>query len=40
MTKRLILFGQIATAIAAYFLFDLGQILTLENFKAQQAELV
>lgn len=40
MTKRLILFGLIAAAIAAYFLFDLGQILTLDNFKAQQAELV
>jgi uncharacterized membrane protein YdjX (TVP38/TMEM64 family) len=40
MTKRLILFGLIAAAIAAYFLFDLGQILTLDNFKARQAELV
>jgi uncharacterized membrane protein YdjX (TVP38/TMEM64 family) len=40
MTKRLILFGLIAAAIAAYFLFDLGRILTLDNFKAQQAELV
>jgi uncharacterized membrane protein YdjX (TVP38/TMEM64 family) len=27
-------------AIAAYFLFDLGQYLSLENFKAQQAEIV
>lgn len=27
-------------AIAAYFLFDLGQYLSLENFKARQAEIV
>jgi uncharacterized membrane protein YdjX (TVP38/TMEM64 family) len=27
-------------AIAAYFLFDLGQYLSLENFKAQQVEIV
>jgi uncharacterized membrane protein YdjX (TVP38/TMEM64 family) len=32
----LILFG----AIAAYFFFDLGQYLSLENFKARQAEIL
>jgi uncharacterized membrane protein YdjX (TVP38/TMEM64 family) len=32
----LVLFG----AIAAYFIFDLGQYLSLENFKASQAEIV
>jgi uncharacterized membrane protein YdjX (TVP38/TMEM64 family) len=32
----LVLFG----AIAAYFIFDLGQYLSLESFKAQQAEIV
>jgi uncharacterized membrane protein YdjX (TVP38/TMEM64 family) len=32
----LVLFG----AIAAYFIFDLGQYLSLESFKAQQAEII
>ncbi len=38
--KKIILVLILAVAIAAYFTFDLGQILTLENFKAQQAEIV
>jgi uncharacterized membrane protein YdjX (TVP38/TMEM64 family) len=38
--KKAILVLILLSAIAAYFFFDLGQILTLENFKAQQAEIV
>ena len=38
--KKAILLLILVGAIAAYFFFDLGQILTLENFKAQQAEIV
>jgi uncharacterized membrane protein YdjX (TVP38/TMEM64 family) len=40
MAKRLILIVVILAAIAAYFAFDLGQYLSLENFKAQQAQIV
>jgi uncharacterized membrane protein YdjX (TVP38/TMEM64 family) len=40
MTKKLILLALLVGAIAAYFWFDLGQILTLDNFKAQQAQIV
>lgn len=38
--KKAILLLILVGAIAAYFFFGLGQILTLENFKAQQAEIV
>jgi uncharacterized membrane protein YdjX (TVP38/TMEM64 family) len=38
--KKAILALVLIGAIAAYFLFDLGQYLSLENFKAQQAEIV
>ncbi len=38
--KKAILALVIISAIAAYFLFDLGQYLSLESFKAQQAEIV
>jgi uncharacterized membrane protein YdjX (TVP38/TMEM64 family) len=38
--KKAILVLFLAGAIAAYFFFDLGQVLTLENFKARQAEIV
>lgn len=38
--KKAILVLILVGAIAAYFFFDLGQVLTLENFKAQQAEIV
>lgn len=40
MTKKLILLALIAAAIAAYFAFDLGQYLSLDAFKAQQAQIV
>jgi uncharacterized membrane protein YdjX (TVP38/TMEM64 family) len=40
MTKRLILLALIATAIAAYLWFDLGQYVSLDAFKAQQAEII
>jgi uncharacterized membrane protein YdjX (TVP38/TMEM64 family) len=40
MTKKILLVLFVIAAIAAYFIFDLGQYLTLENFKAQQAEIV
>lgn len=38
--KKAILLLILVGAIAAYFFFGLGQILTLENFKAQKAEIV
>ena len=37
--QRWILLGLLAAAIAAFFLFDLGQYLTLDQLKARQAEL-
>jgi uncharacterized membrane protein YdjX (TVP38/TMEM64 family) len=40
MTKKILLVLLVASAIAVYFFFDLGQYLTLANFKAQQAEIV
>jgi uncharacterized membrane protein YdjX (TVP38/TMEM64 family) len=40
VSKRLLLLALIAAAIAAYFVFDLGQYLSLESFKAQQAQIV
>jgi uncharacterized membrane protein YdjX (TVP38/TMEM64 family) len=40
LNKRLILIALIAAAIAAYFWFDLGQYVSLEVFKAQQAQIV
>jgi uncharacterized membrane protein YdjX (TVP38/TMEM64 family) len=40
MTKRLILLALIAAAIAAYLWFDLGQYVSLDAFKAQQAEII
>jgi uncharacterized membrane protein YdjX (TVP38/TMEM64 family) len=40
MKSRVILILLFATAIASYFIFDLGQYLSLENFKAQQAEII
>ena len=40
MNKRLILITLIAAAIAAYFWFDLGQYVSLDAFKAQQAQIV
>jgi uncharacterized membrane protein YdjX (TVP38/TMEM64 family) len=39
MKKALLVLLFIA-AIASYFLFDLGNILTLDNFKAQQADII
>lgn len=38
--KKAILVLILVGAIVAYFFFDLGQVLTLENFKAQQAEII
>ena len=38
--KKAILVLLVVAAIASYFLFDLGQYLSLENFKAQQAEII
>lgn len=38
--KKAILVLLVVAAIACYFIFDLGQYLSLENFKAQQAEIV
>ena len=38
--KKAILVLVLIGAIAAYFIFDLGQILSLENFKASQADIV
>lgn len=40
MIKKAILVLVLIGAIAAYFVFDLGQILSLENFKASQADIV
>lgn len=39
MNKRIALLVLLAAAIAAYFWFDLGSILSLENFKQSQAEI-
>lgn len=38
--KKAILALVLICAIAAYFIFDLGQIISLENFKASQADIV
>jgi uncharacterized membrane protein YdjX (TVP38/TMEM64 family) len=38
--KKAILVLVVVAAIASYFLFDLGQYLSLENFKARQAEII
>ena len=38
--KKALLVLILVGAIAAYFLFDLGQYLSLESFKARQAEIV
>jgi len=38
--KKAILALLLIGALAAYFIFDLGQILSLENFKARQAEII
>lgn len=38
--KKAILVLLVVVAIACYFLFDLGQYLSLENFKTQQAEII
>ena len=38
--KKVLLVLVLVGAIAAYFLFDLGQYLSLESFKARQAEIV
>lgn len=40
MMKKAILVLVLLGAIVAYFVFDLGQILSLENFKASQSEIV
>lgn len=40
MIKKAILVLVLLSAIVAYFVFDLGQILSLENFKASQANIV
>jgi uncharacterized membrane protein YdjX (TVP38/TMEM64 family) len=40
MMKKAILALVLLGAIVAYFVFDLGQLLTLENFKASQADIV
>ena len=40
MIKKAILALVLLGAIVAYFVFDLGQILSLENFKASQSEIV
>jgi uncharacterized membrane protein YdjX (TVP38/TMEM64 family) len=39
MTKRIALLAAVALTIFAYYWFDLGHYLTLENFKARQAEI-
>ena len=38
--KKAIFVLVLLSAIAAYFIFDLGQFLSLENFKASQADIV
>ena len=38
--KKAILVLLVVAAIASYFLFDLGQYLSLDNFKARQAEII
>lgn len=38
--KKALLVVLVLSALAAYFVFDLGQYLSLENFKAQQAEIL
>jgi uncharacterized membrane protein YdjX (TVP38/TMEM64 family) len=40
MNKRIALLVLLAVAIAAYFWFDLGQYLSLDAFKAQQAQII
>ena len=40
MMKKVILALVLLGALVAYFVFDLGQILSLENFKASQADIV
>ena len=40
MNKRIALLALLAVAIAAYFWFDLGQYLSLDAFKAQQAQIL
>lgn len=40
MNKRVALLALLAVAIAVYFWFDLGQYLSLDAFKAQQAQIV
>ena len=40
MIKKAILVLVLISAIAAYFFFDLGQILSLESFKTSQADIV
>ena len=40
MIKKAILVLVLISAIAAYFFFDLGQTLSLESFKASQADIV
>jgi len=40
MIKKAILVLVLLSAIVAYFVFDLGQVLSLENFKASQADIV
>ena len=40
MTKKLILVSLLLAAVVAYFYFDLGQYLSLENFKSRQDEII
>jgi uncharacterized membrane protein YdjX (TVP38/TMEM64 family) len=40
MNKRIALLVLLAAAIAAYFWFDLGTVLSLENFKQSQTDIV
>lgn len=40
MNKRIALLALLAAAIAAYFWLDLGQYLSLDAFKAQQAQII
>jgi uncharacterized membrane protein YdjX (TVP38/TMEM64 family) len=40
MNKRIALLVLLVAAIAAYFWFDLGQYLSLDTFKAQQAQII